>query len=287
MVNNQSKAEVLIEALPYMQRYFGKTVVIKYGGNAMTDSKLKYHFAQDVVLLKQVGINPVIVHGGGPQIGKMLDQLGIENKFENGLRVTSADAMDIVEMILSGKVNKEIVGLISSVGGKAAGFSGRDGNLLSAHKMQSKGAELGQVGIISSVDTSLISSLPEFIPVIAPVGIGKNGEAYNINADIAAGSVAAALKAEKLLLLTDVEGILDKQGNRISSLSLSDVEALKDDGTISGGMIPKLQGALDALSSGVSKAHIIDGRLKHSVLLEMFTDAGIGTEIVNEGAINA
>lgn len=278
----QFKADVLIEALPYMQKYYNKTVVIKYGGHAMTDEKLKYHFAQDVVLLKQVGINPVIVHGGGPQIAKMLNDLGIESHFEQGLRVTSDKTMEVVEMILSGKINKEIVGMISKTGGKAVGFSGRDGNLLTAEKMKlNSDVDLGLVGRIKSVDTSLINSIPNFIPVIAPVAIGEGGQAYNINADIAAGSIAAALKAEKLLLLTDVEGILDKDKKRISTLTLKEVDKLKEEGIIHGGMIPKLQGAIDALSAGVQKAHVIDGRLKHSVILELFTDEGIGTEIVN------
>ncbi|MDR2885022.1 MAG: acetylglutamate kinase [Deferribacteraceae bacterium] len=275
------KAELLIEALPYMQQYYNKTVVIKYGGHAMSDNELKYHFAQDVVLLKQVGINPVIVHGGGPQIGGMLSTLGFESRFEQGMRVTPPEAMDVVEMILSGKINKEIVGLITRAGGRAIGISGRDGKLLSARKMELHGVDLGQVGVVSDVDISVIQSIPDFIPVIAPVGIGKDGSAYNINADLAAGSIAAALKAEKLLLLTDVEGILDENKERISSLTLTDVERLKLDGTIHSGMIPKLKGVFDALKSGVSKAHIIDGRLKHSVLLEMFTDSGIGTEIIN------
>ncbi len=278
----QSKAETLIEALPYMQKYYNKTVVIKYGGHAMVDEQLKYSFAQDVVMLKQVGINPVIVHGGGPQIGGMLEQLGIESRFEQGMRVTSPETMDIVEMILSGKINKEIVGLITRTGGKAVGFSGRDGRLLSAKKMQLDGsADLGQVGVVSTVDTSLIEAVAGFIPVIAPVGIGDDGQAYNINADLAAGSIAAALKAEKLLMLTDVIGLLNKKGERISSVTLTEIERLRQDGTITGGMLPKLKGAFDALKSGVNKAHIIDGRLKHSVLLELFTDEGIGTEILN------
>ena len=263
-----------------MQRYYGKTVVVKYGGHAMTDKDLKSAFAQDMVLLKQVGINPVIVHGGGPQIAGMLGKLGIESVFEEGLRVTSSETMEIVEMILSGKVNKEIVGLISAAGGKAVGFSGRDGRLLSARKTVSD-KDLGLVGDITGVNIELITSVQSFIPVIAPVGIGTDGSAYNINADIAAGAIAAALTAEKLLLLTDVEGLLDKKKERISSVTLSEIEQLKEDGTISGGMLPKLSGALSALKSGVSKVHIIDGRKKHSVLLELFTDEGIGTEILN------
>jgi acetylglutamate kinase len=278
----QEKATLLIEALPYMQKYYGKTVVIKYGGHAMTDEALKYSFAQDVVLLKQVGIHPVIVHGGGPQIGSMLTRLGIENSFEQGFRITSPETMEIVEMILSGKINKEIVGLISRTGGRAVGISGRDGRMISARKMVlgDNAKDLGLAGTVEGVDTTLINSMPDFIPVIAPVGIGADGEPYNINADLAAGSIAASLKAEKLLLLTDVEGIMDKEGKRISSLTLDDIERLKKDGTITGGMLPKLKGATDALASGVNKIHIIDGRLKHSVLLELFTDAGIGTEIL-------
>lgn len=280
----QEKAEFLIEALPYMQRYYGKTVVIKYGGHAMTDEKLRYSFAQDTVLLKQVGINPVIVHGGGPQIGDMLGRLGIENIFEQGFRVTSPETMEIVEMILSGKINKEIVGLITRAGGKAVGISGRDGRLISAKKMvlDNNTRDLGLAGSVTGVDTEIIRSMPDFIPVIAPVGIGADGEPYNVNADLAAGSIAASLRAEKLLLLTDVEGILDKDKNRISTLTRSDIDRLKDEGTITGGMLPKLKGAMDALSAGVNKVHIIDGRLKHSVLLEMFTDAGIGTQILND-----
>jgi acetylglutamate kinase len=265
-----------------MQKYYSKTVVIKYGGHAMSNEQLKYSFAQDVVMLKQVGINPVIVHGGGPQIGEMLEQLGIENRFEQGMRVTSPETMDIVEMILSGKINKEIVGLISRTGGRAVGFSGRDGHLLSAKKMQSDGSsDLGQVGVVSAVDISLIKAVADFIPVIAPVGIGSDGEAYNINADLAAGSIAAALKAEKLLMLTDVAGLLDKNGERISSVTLTDVEKMRKENVITGGMLPKLKGVFDALKSGVAKAHIIDGRLMHSVLLELFTVEGIGTEILN------
>ncbi len=280
----QEKAEFLIEALPYMQRYYGKTVVIKYGGHAMTDEKLRYSFAQDTVLLKQVGINPVIVHGGGPQIGDMLGRLGIENIFEQGFRVTSPETMEIVEMILSGKINKEIVGLITRAGGKAVGISGRDGRLISAKKMvlDNNTRDLGLAGSVTGVDTEIIRSMPDFIPVIAPVGIGADGEPYNVNADLAAGSIAASLRAEKLLLLTDVEGILDKDKNRISTLTRSDIDRLKDEGIITGGMLPKLKGAMDALSAGVNKVHIIDGRLKHSVLLEMFTDAGIGTQILND-----
>ena len=282
MQTSQSKAETLIEALPYMQKYYSKTIVIKYGGHAMVDEQLKYSFAQDVVMLKQVGINPVIVHGGGPQIGNMLDQLGIKSHFEQGMRVTSHETMDIVEMILSGKINKEIVGLISRTGGKAVGFSGRDGNLLSAHKMQTAdNADLGQVGVVSAVDVSLIEAVAGFIPVIAPVGIGSDGQAYNINADLAAGSIAAALQAEKLLMLTDVPGVLDKNGKQISSITLTDINKLCEEKVITGGMLPKLKGVFDALKSGVTKAHIIDGRLKHSVLLELFTVEGIGTEILN------
>jgi acetylglutamate kinase len=276
-----TKADILTEALPYMQKYHNKTIVIKYGGNAMTDDQLKHHFAQDVVLLKQVGINPVIVHGGGPQIGNMLTMLGIESVFHQGMRVTPPEAMDIVEMILSGKINKEIVGLITRNGGRAVGISGRDGRLISAEKMYMDGVDLGQVGLVAGVDTSLLDTISDFIPVIAPVGIGADGSAYNINADLAAGSIAAAMKAEKLLLLTDVEGILDENKKHISSITLTEVERLKANGTIHGGMLPKLKGVFDALQSGVSKAHIIDGRVKHSVILELFTDSGIGTEIFN------
>jgi len=282
MIMKNNQAHILSEALPYIRKYHNKTIVIKYGGHVMANEQLKYSFAQDVVMLKQIGINPVIIHGGGPQIGKMLEQLGIKSHFEQGMRVTTPETMDIVEMILSGKINKDIVGLISRIGGKAVGFSGRDGNLLTAQKMHTgSNLELGLVGVVSAVDVSLIKAVAGFIPVIAPVGIGNDGQAYNINADLAAGSIAAALIAEKLLMLTDVEGILDKNGKRISSLTLTEIEKLREEGVITGGMLPKLKGVFDALKSGVNKAHIIDGRLQHSVLLELFTDEGIGTEILN------
>ncbi|WP_456395943.1 acetylglutamate kinase [Desulfurobacterium sp.] len=285
------KASVLLEALPYIKRFYGKTVVIKYGGNAMVKDELKKSFAKDIVLLKYIGINPVIVHGGGPQIGEFLKRLNIETRFVGGMRVTDRETMNIVEMVLVGKVNKEIVKLINSHGGNAVGLSGKDGNLIVARKMNSKKylseiksseiADLGFVGEVEKVNPEIVFKLLEskFIPVIAPVGVGKDFEAYNINADIVAGEVAAALKAEKLIMLTDVEGIKDKEDNLISTLSKDEIPALIDDGVISGGMIPKVKACQIALSSGVKKAHIIDGRILHAVLLEIFTREGIGTEI--------
>lgn len=285
------KASVLLEALPYIKRFYGKTVVIKYGGNAMVKEELKKSFAKDIVLLKYIGINPVIVHGGGPQIGEFLKRLNIETRFVGGMRVTDRETMNIVEMVLVGKVNKEIVKLINSHGGNAVGLSGKDGNLIVARKMDSKKylseikssevADLGFVGEVEKVNPEIVFKLLEskFIPVIAPVGVGKDFEAYNINADIVAGEVAAALKAEKLIMLTDIEGIKDKEGNLISTLSKDEIPALINDGTISGGMIPKVKACQIALSAGVKKAHIIDGRILHAVLLEIFTREGIGTEI--------
>jgi acetylglutamate kinase len=276
-----NKARILAEALPYMQKYYGKTVVVKFGGHAMADDELKYTFATDIVLLKQVGINPIIVHGGGPQIGSMLERLSIAFRFEDGFRVTSPEVMEVVEMILSGKINKEIVGLVAANGGRAVGLSGRDGNLITAKKLVLKDSvkDLGQAGIVEKVDVSVLDSLRDFIPIIAPVGIGKKGEPYNINADLAAGSIASAMKAEKLLLLTDVAGVLDKNGERISRATLAELDRLKEEGIITGGMIPKLQGVYSAINAGVGKVNIIDGREPHSILLELFTDKGAGTEI--------
>jgi acetylglutamate kinase len=276
-----NKARILAEALPYMQKYYGKTVVVKFGGHAMADDELKYTFATDIVLLKQVGINPVIVHGGGPQIGTMLERLSIAFRFEDGFRVTSPEVMEVVEMILSGKINKEIVGLVAANGGRAVGLSGRDGNLITAKKLflKDNAKDLGQAGVVESVDVSVLDSLRDFIPIIAPVGIGKKGEPYNINADLAAGSIASAMRAEKLLLLTDVAGVLDKNGERISHATLAELDRLKEEGVITGGMIPKLQGVYSALNAGVGKVNIIDGREPHSILLELFTDKGVGTEI--------
>jgi len=286
------KVTTLLEALPYIREFYGKTVVIKYGGNAMVNDELKEAFAQDVVLLKYVGINPVIVHGGGPQIGELLRRLNIETKFIGGMRVTDRETMNVVEMVLVGKVNKEIVKLINSHGGNAVGLSGKDGNLIVAEKIdhveylqEVKAPEiidLGFVGKVKKINPEIVNKLLEskFIPVIAPVGIGEDYEAYNINADLVAGEVAAALKAEKLIMLTDVEGIKDKSGNLIKSLRRNELTDLISQGVISGGMIPKVKACEIALTSGVKKAHIIDGRLKHSILLEMFTQEGIGTEII-------
>lgn len=284
------KASILIESLPYIKKFAGKTFVIKYGGHAMENDELKYSFAQDITLLKYVGINPVIVHGGGPQIGSFLKRLDIQSEFISGMRVTDAASMEIVEMTLAGKINKEIVSLINKAGGSAVGFSGRDGNLIKAKKLYVDAADekgvlqridIGLVGEVESVNTKIIENvMGNFIPVIAPVGISENYEPYNINADLAAGSIASALKAEKLMLLTDVDGVKDKAGNRISTIRPKDAESMKKDGTLTGGMIPKIDCAVDAVKAGVSKAHIIDGRIKHSILLEIFTDSGVGTQVL-------
>ncbi len=286
------KASVLLEALPYIRRFYGKTVVIKYGGNAMVREDLKDAFAEDIVLLKYIGINPVVVHGGGPQIGELLKKLDIPVKFVGGMRVTDRETMNVVEMVLVGKVNKEIVKLINSHGGNAVGLSGKDGNLIVAEKIDSRKylqevkapeiIDLGFVGKVKKVNPDIVLRLLEskFIPVIAPVGIGEDYEAYNINADLVAGEVAAALKAEKLIMLTDVEGIRDKDGDLIQSLSRQELSALIEQGVVSGGMIPKVRACEIALTGGVRKAHIIDGRVKHSVILEIFTQRGIGTEII-------
>lgn len=286
------KASILVESLPYIRKFSGKTFVIKYGGHAMENDELKYSFAEDITLLKYVGINPVIVHGGGPQIGSFLEKLSIKSEFINGMRVTDSAAMEVVEMTLSGRVNKEIVSLINKAGGRAVGFSGRDGNLIKARKMyvtvtDERGVlqkiDIGLVGEVSEVNTDVLENVKSnFIPVIAPVGIGDNYEAYNINADLVAGSIASSLKAEKLMLLTDVDGVKDKEGKRISTINPVFAEELKADGTLKGGMIPKIDCALSAVKSGVGKAHIIDGRIKHSILLEIFTDSGIGTQILND-----
>ncbi len=284
-------AHILTEALPYIQRYAGKTVVIKYGGNAMTDEKLKKSFARDIVLLKQVGINPVIVHGGGPQIGKLLDQIGKESKFIEGMRVTDGETMDVVQMVLGGLVNKQIVSNINQAGGRAVGLTGKDGNLILAKKleMKSKATEsqpseiidLGLVGSVEKINPGIVNLLDneKFIPVIAPIGVGEDGASYNINADIVAGEMAAVLNAERLLLLTNTPGVLDKQDELLTGLNKEDVARLTDDGTISGGMLPKIQCALDAVEAGVESASIIDGRVSHAVLLELLTDEGKGTLI--------
>ncbi len=284
-------AHILTKALPYIQRYSGKTIVIKYGGNAMTDEKLKKSFARDVVLLKQVGINPVIVHGGGPQIGKLLEQIGKESHFVEGMRVTDNETMDVVQMVLGGLVNKQIVSDINQAGGKAVGLTGKDGNLILAKKMQLKSKEaenqpseiidLGHVGIVEKINPSIVKLLDneKFIPVIAPIGVGKDGASYNINADLVAGEMAAVLGAERLLLLTNTPGVLDKNSELLTGLNKRDVKKLTDDGTIQGGMLPKIQCALDAVDSGTESACIIDGRVPHAVLLELLTDEGIGTLI--------
>jgi len=282
------KAQVLSEALPYIRRFHGRTIVIKYGGNAMTDEKLKRSFAHDVVLLRLVGINPVVVHGGGPQIEQQLARVGKTGTFVQGMRVTDAETMDIVEMVLAGQVNKEIVELINAAGGKAVGLTGQDGGLIRARKMliASQGnpgemLDIGQVGEIESVDPSIIQTLTGngFIPVIAPIGSGAEGETYNINADLVAGKVAEILKAEKLMLLTNTPGVLDKNGNLLTGLTARRIDELFADGTISGGMLPKISSALEAARGGVASVHIIDGRVDHSVLLEIMTDQGVGTMI--------
>lgn len=275
-------AEILLEALPYIRRFSGKTVVVKYGGNAMIDDDLKQAFARDIVLLKYVGMLPVVVHGGGPQINQMLESLDIQSSFVRGQRVTDASTMRVVEMILAGEINGEIVTNIDLAGGKAAGLSGKDGGLIRAERL---GDDLGQVGKVVRVDAEILQALQSrgFIPVVAPVGTGPDGETLNINADTVAGKLAEALGAEKLLLLTDVEGIQDESGKLISSLAVSDARSLVDRKVVEGGMIPKVQCCLDALGGGVRMVHIIDGRVKHAPLLELFTDEGVGTEVHRDG----
>lgn len=288
-----SKAEVLMEALPYIRRFYGKTFVIKYGGNAMVDEELKASFAQDMVLLKYVGINPVVVHGGGPQIDQTLRRMGITSRYVRGMRVTDAETVDIIEMVLVGKVNKEIVSLINRHGGMAVGLSGKDGGLIRARKMSvtvSTNGEppeiidIGMVGEIVGINPTIINSLDEnkFIPVIAPVGVGDEGETYNINADLVAGQIAEALGAEKLILLTDVEGVKDKKGELLSTLKINQARKLIQEGVVAEGMIPKVECCIEALKGGVGKTHIIDGRVKHAVLLEIFTKEGVGTEVVRK-----
>ncbi|MEQ1598217.1 MAG: acetylglutamate kinase [Methylotenera sp.] len=282
------KAQILAEALPYIKRFFDKTIVIKYGGNAMTDAHLKECFAQDVVLLKLVGMNPVVVHGGGPQINEMLDKLGKKGEFIQGMRVTDAETMDVVEMVLGGQVNKEIVNLINRHGGKAVGLTGQDGNFIHAHKLlmedmndPTKMIDVGQVGEITAIDPSIINFLDtgDFIPVVAPIGVGADSETYNINADVVAGKLAEILGAEKLILLTNTPGVLDKNGNLLTGLTPKNIDDLVADGTLSGGMLPKISSALDAARSGVKTVHIIDGRVEHALLLEVLTDEGVGTLI--------
>ncbi len=287
------KANILIEALPYMRQFYQRTIVIKYGGHAMVDERLKDSFAKDIVLLKYVGINPVVVHGGGPQIGQTLERIGKKSDFREGMRVTDSETMDVVEMVLVGKVNKEIVALINHHGGQAVGLSGKDGRLIRARKLQlyrdqegNKPPELidlGMVGEVEAIQAEVIQTLEasRFITVIAPVGVGAQGETYNINADLVAGKLAPALKATKLILLTDVPGVLDRDGNLISSLDTNQAAELVEQGVIREGMIPKIRYAIEAVNGGVDKAHIIDGRVEHAVLLEIFMDRGIGTEIVS------
>lgn len=287
----RDKAKILAEAMPYIQRFHGKTIVIKYGGNAMIEENLKQGFARDVVLLKLVGMNPVIIHGGGPQIDQMLKRVGKQGEFIQGMRVTDAETMDVVEMVLGGSVNKDIVNLINRQGGKAVGLTGKDGAFIRAKKMLVKDKEkigewisIGQVGEIEYVDPSLIALLDsqDFIPVIAPIGVGEQGESYNINADLVAGKLAEILRAEKLILLTNTPGVLDKDGNLLTGLSAERVDELFADGTISGGMLPKISSALDAVKKGVKSCHIIDGRVEHALLLEILTDQGVGTLIRNQ-----
>lgn len=285
-VKKSSVAEILIEALPYIQALDRKTVVIKFGGNAMVDEQLKSSFAQDIVLLKQVGVNPVIVHGGGPQIGKLLDQIGKKSQFIEGMRVTDHETMDVVEMVLGGLVNKQIVSLINSHGGRAVGLTGKDGGLINARKLKLASAnaqsqDLGQVGEVDTIDPAVVKMLDDddFIPVIAPIGVGKDGTSYNINADLVASKLASVLGAEKLLLLTNTQGVLDREGNLLTGITARETERLIKQGIIHGGMLPKVKCALDAVKSGVKTSQIIDGRVKHSVLLELLTDSGVGTLI--------
>ncbi|WP_374244392.1 acetylglutamate kinase [Zoogloea sp.] len=282
------KAAIIAEALPYIRRFQDKTLVIKYGGNAMTDPHLKECFARDVVLLKLVGFNPVVVHGGGPQIETMLSRVGKKGEFVQGMRVTDAETMEVVEMVLGGQVNKEIVSLINQAGGKAVGLTGKDSNFIRAKKLKMEDKDhpgdlidIGQVGDITQIDPSLISFLDQgdFIPVIAPIGVGEEGESYNINADVVAGKLAEILKAEKLVLLTNTPGVLDKAGKLLTGLTPRDIDGLVADGTLSGGMLPKIASALDAARNGVKSVHIIDGRVEHCLLLEILTDHGVGTMI--------
>ena len=287
-IGPRDKAEILAQALPYIRKFHGKTIVIKYGGNAMTDPALQADFAEDVVLLKLVGMNPVVVHGGGPQIEAALSKLGKKGQFIQGMRVTDAETMEVVEWVLAGEVQQDIVGLINQAGGKAVGLTGRDGGLIRAHKLRmadnkdpSVEHDVGQVGDIASIDPSVVKALQDdaFIPVISPIGFGENNESYNINADLVASRLATVLRAEKLVLLTNSPGVLDKDGNLLTELSTREIDALFADGTISGGMLPKIAGALEAAHSGVNAVHIIDGRVPHAMLLEILTDQAYGTMI--------
>ncbi|HHK60836.1 MAG TPA: acetylglutamate kinase [Desulfobacterales bacterium] len=291
-----SKAKILIEALPYIRAFADQTIVIKYGGHAMVDEELKKNFALDIILMKYIGINPVVVHGGGPQINEFLQKMRIESSYVHGMRVTDDPTMDVVEMVLVGKVNKEIVGLINFHGGRAVGLSGRDGDLVKARKLTIRAQaaddqppeiiDLGRVGQVTEVNPAVLETLDrqDFIPVIAPVGVGEEGRSYNINADLVAGAIAARLKAAKLILLTDVEGVLDREGRLIPSMTTAEADRHIQSGMIAGGMIPKIRCCQEALAAGVGKAHIIDGRKEHAILLEMFTQQGIGTEIVSAPA---
>ncbi len=290
--SDQSIARILIEALPYIRRYQGKMIVIKYGGNAMVDQDLKHGFARDVIMMKLVGMNPVIVHGGGPQISELLRKIGKESTFIDGLRVTDSETMDIVEMVLGGLVNKEIVSLINSLGGKAVGLTGKDGNLIRARKLyvnkddpvlkRSEIIDYGHVGEVEHIEPQIVQLLESqaFIPVVAPIGVGEDGQTYNINSDTVAGSLAVTLNAEKLMLLTNTPGVIDKNGDLIRELKLDQIQKLRGDGTITGGMIPKVECAEDAIRNGVSSSLILDGRVRHALLLELFTDSGIGTQIM-------
>lgn len=286
--NTALEAQVLSEALPFLKRFHGKTIVVKYGGNAMTEERLKQSFANDVVLLKLVGLNPVVVHGGGPQIEQMLTQVGKKGEFIQGMRVTDAETMELVEMVLGGQVNKDIVNLINQHGGKAVGLTGKDGNCIRAKKLMLEDKDnpgdlidVGQVGQITQIDPSLIDHLDKgaFIPVIAPIGVGKDGETYNINADVVAGKIAEVLKAEKLVMLTNTPGVLDQKGELITGITPKQIDEMVEDGTLSGGMLPKIGSALDAARNGVKGVHIIDGRVEHALLLEILTDHGVGTMI--------
>lgn len=286
-------AQVLTEALPYIQRFTGKTMIIKFGGNAMVDPGLHESFARDMVLMKLVGVNPIVVHGGGPQIGILLDKLGIASEFVDGMRVTDSATMDVVEMVLGASVNKEIVSTINRNGGKAIGVTGKDGQMIRARKMEmsrytpdmqaTEIIDIGHVGEVEKIDTEVLSMIQgsNFIPVIAPIGVGEDGSSYNINADLVAGKLAEVLQAEKLMLLTNVEGLLDREGKVLTGLTPAQVQALIEDGTVQGGMLPKVRCALDAVNSGVNSSHIIDGRVPHAALLEVFTDEGVGTKISN------
>lgn len=287
-MSSAAKAALLAQALPYIRKYHGKTMVIKYGGNAMTEPALQAAFAEDVVLLKLVGINPVVVHGGGPQIETALNRLGKKGTFIQGMRVTDAETMEVVEWVLAGEVQQDIVGLINHAGGKAVGLTGRDGGLIRAHKLKmvdpadpSKEHDVGQVGSIQSIDPSVVKALQDdaFIPVISPIGFGENNESYNINADVVAAKLATVLQAEKLLMLTNIKGVLNKAGDLLTDLTARQIDELIADGTISGGMLPKIAGALDAAKSGVHAVHIVDGRVPHALLLEILSDQAFGTMI--------